>query len=159
MPNIPVGGAYSFLDVHATIVGPGGVITIGASAGPTDEGIEVEFSNDQNTMFTGADGTVMNALHAARSGIMRINLLKTSPANSLLSKLFNFQWGSSINWGRNVITVTDVVRGDTFSCKGVAFARHAPGRWSKEGPPGNIWPFHCGIIDPYFGVGVPDVNV
>lgn len=149
---------YSFLNVLAVLTGPGGVINLGAGAAPADEGITVEYEEDQNVQTTGADGNVMNSLRATRRGHAVVRLLKTSPVNNALSLLFNFQKQSSANWGTNVIAVTDIVRGDFFSCKKVAFAKHAPATWAKDGNT-NEWRFHCGQIDPLFGLGVPDINV
>lgn len=149
---------YSFLNVAATLTGPGGVISLGAGAAAAEEGISVEYEEDQNAMVTGADGTVMNSLRATKRGRCTVRLLKTSPVNNLLSLLFAFQRQSSANWGTNVLVISDVVRGDIWSCKQVAFARHAPGTWAKDAGV-NEWSFHCGTIDALFGAGVPDVNV
>src|SRR5690348_12531041 len=103
---------YSMTSIQGTIAGPGGVIPLGNSAGPTDEGITIAYKGELNTMTMGADGSVMHALHAARPGRITARYLKTSPTNALLSAMFNFQQASPANWGTNVIEFIDVNRGD-----------------------------------------------
>ena len=48
---------YSFLDVNAGIVGPGGAFSLGNGAGVSDEGITVAASEDIGAMTIGADGS------------------------------------------------------------------------------------------------------
>lgn len=149
---------YSFLDVVATITGPGGIIPIGTGSGVAEEGITIEFEEDKNMMHTGADGSVMHSLRANKKATATIRLLKTSPTNALLSALYNFQSQSSANWGTNLIIVSDVARGDIFSCISSAFKKHAQGVWPKDAPMIE-WRFDVGQLEPLFGLGVPDVNV
>lgn len=149
---------YSFLDVVATIVGPGGGFPIGSSAGVADEGITIEYEEDKNMMVVGADGAIMHSLRANKKATCRLRLLKTSPTNALLSTLYNFQSTSSANWGTNVIVVSDVSRGDIWSCFSVAFKKHAQGVWPKDAPMIE-WIFDVGRLEPLFGVGIPDVNI
>ena len=148
------GGTYSFLDVVATLTGPGAAaVPLGNGAGIHDDGITVEFEEDQNTMTTGADGTVMNALKATRRGHCIVRVMKTSPTNAFLSLLFNFQKQSSANWGQNLIVVSDLVRGDLYRCALAAFAKYPSITWSKEGMVLNEWRFHVGDIEPLLGLG------
>jgi hypothetical protein len=57
-------GVYSFLDVSATISGPGGTFSIGSDAGVAEEGITTAYTGEKNTMTIGADGAGMHSLHA-----------------------------------------------------------------------------------------------
>ncbi len=54
-------GVYSFANVAAAIVGPGGSITLGNGAGPSEEGITISYTEDKNTMTIGADGSGMHS--------------------------------------------------------------------------------------------------
>ena len=42
---------YSFLDVQATIVGPGGAFSLGSGAGVAEEGISIEPTGEIDTML------------------------------------------------------------------------------------------------------------
>ncbi len=136
---------YSFLDVQATIVGPGGTFSLG-SGGNAEEGIEIEFEGDKNTMTPGADGAVMHSLHAAKNGKVSIHLLKTSPLNALLSNMYNLQTVSSALHGQNLITVSNTVTGDQITCQQAAFSKHPTSVYAKEGGT-NTWMFDVGAID------------
>lgn len=151
-------GTYSFLNVQAAIAGPGGAFTIGSSAGVGDEGITVEMVGEKDVMTISADGQPMHSLSASTASKVTVRLLKTSPINALLSALYNFQQTSAANWGQNVITVTDVVRGDFISLTQVAFLKQPRLNYGKE-PGLNEWEFNCGITNYLLGTGVPDVNV
>ncbi|MBU9403923.1 DUF3277 family protein, partial [Burkholderia multivorans] len=59
---------YSFQDVTATIVGPGGAFSLGYGSANAEEGITIAQAGDKNTMTVGADGEVMHSLHADKSG-------------------------------------------------------------------------------------------
>lgn len=141
---------YSFLDVAAAIVGPGGAFSLGADAATAEEGITIEMAEDQNTMTVGADGSVMHSLHAGRSGTLTVRLLKTSPVNAQLNAMFEVQRVSSALHGRNVITVRDTARGDVVTCQQVAFARKPALNYAKDGGT-NEWTFHCGRVDQLLG--------
>jgi hypothetical protein len=148
---------YSFLNVKATINGPGGAFTIGGdAAGASDEGVTAEYDEDKDTLTAGADGDIMHSLHASKAGKMTVRLLKTSPVNAQLSQLYAFQTSSSANHGQNTITVADVARGDLVSGRKMAFTKHAGVTWAKDGN-FNEWVF-SGIVDFVLGAGVPDVN-
>lgn len=145
MPT-PVVKTYSFLDVAATLVGPGGVISLGAGAANAEEGITIELTEPKNTMTIGADGSVIHSLHASRAGKVTVRLLKNSPTNSLLSQLYNFQEASSLNWGQNTISLGSIVAGDSYTCQKCAFTRQPTNTYGKEA---NIldWEFDSGQID------------
>ncbi len=148
---------YSFMDVGAALDGPGGNINLGQGAGVSDEGITVERVEDQNTMTTGADGTVMHSLHAARAGTVRVRLLKTSPTNALLTAMLNFQMSAGARHGQNTIRVSDFQRGDVINCSEVAFTGPPSLTWSKAGNM-NEWTFHAGAVHIVLGYGVPVVE-
>src|SRR5690349_7485194 len=124
---------YSFLDVLATINGPGGVIPLAAESGPAEEGITIAMREEQNTMTVGADGAGMHSLHAGQSGTVTVRLLKTSPINAALMAMYTFQRQSSGNHGRNTIVVSDTARGDFISCQEVAFGKAPDLNFAKEG--------------------------
>lgn len=145
---------YSFADVLATIAGPGGSITLGAGAGVADEGITVEYADDKGSLTPGVDGTFMHSLHAANNGSVVVRLLKTSPTNQALSNMYNFQRGSSANWGQNVINVSNHVTGDLFICNGCSFQRFPNNVNAKDGGM-NEWRFLVGEVIPQLGNTAP----
>lgn len=137
---------YSFLDVQASLVGPGGAISLGAGAGAAEEGISIETTAEIDTMTIGADGAAMHTLHADKSGRVTIRLLKTSPTNALLSAMMAFQRTSGATHGQNTLMVQDSNRGDVVACRQVAFAKAPPLQFAKEA--GVIeWTFTAGVID------------
>lgn len=141
---------YSFLDVAATLTGPGASISLGAGAANAEEGISIEFDEETDTMQKGADGAIVHSLHAVKSGRGTVRLLKTSPVNSQLSSLYNYQRSSSLYHGKNVLVVSNPVTGDVYTCQQVAFAKHPANQWAKNS---NIieWDFNIGVIDPVLG--------
>lgn len=146
--------AYSFLDVTMTITGPGGSVNLGGESGVAEEGVTVEMAEDKNNLMIGADGTPMHSLHAGKSGIVRVRLLKISPRNALLSAMYNTQTVTSNAHGLNVILIRDIARGDFISARSVAFKRHPNFAAAKVG---NIleWAFDAGYIDMLLGDGAP----
>jgi len=137
---------YSFLDVQASISGPGGSYSIGSGAGAAEEGISIEPTEDLNTMTIGADGSVMHSLHANKSGRVVVRLLKNSPTNARLSQMAQIQRASSALHGVNVITIANPQTGDKIVCQSVAFGKIPAVNYAKEG--GTVeWDFHAGIID------------
>lgn len=141
---------YSFLDVQAALVGPGGVINLGNGSGADEEGISIEPAGEVGNMRIGADGSGMHSLHADRSGRVTVRLLKTSPVNAQLSAMLAFQRSSAATHGQNTITVTDSVRGDVITCRNCAFARTPPLAYGKEA--GMVeWVFNALQIDPSLG--------
>ncbi|MGG6461398.1 phage structural protein [Solilutibacter silvestris] len=144
------GTTYSFLNVQAAITGPGGSFNIGQGAGVTDEGITIEPTGDKNTMTIGADGSGMHSLHADKSGNITVRLLKTSPTNAMLMGMYTLQTASAALHGQNVITVTNMASGDTFSCTGVAFKRRPTQTYAKDGQ-FTEWQFSAISIDGILG--------
>jgi hypothetical protein len=149
--NTPQIGVYSFLDVQASITGPGGSFDL-ASAGFSDEGITIQMSGPKNAMTIGANGDGMHSLRASRAGTVTISLLKTATGNAQLNQLYRYQEQSSAYWGRNVITVTNPVSGDVATIVGAAFNKQADLRYSTEGNM-NVWAFDCIAIDEILGNG------
>lgn len=153
-----MGYAYSFLDVHAAISGPGGNFPLsGDRAGIAQEGLTIAPTGDKNTMTVGADGSAKHSLLADSSGTITVNLLRTSPVNRQLQEMYNYQAQSSANWGRNTITVRDVARGDTVTGQQVAFAKSPEKVFAKEG--GSLqWTFHAAKIEGQIGSGTPEIS-
>ncbi len=148
--------AYSFLNVTASLVGPGVNTQIGSSAGVAKEGITTAFSEDKGTVTTGADGTIMSSLHAGQTGKMTIRLLKTSPVNAVLSQAYAFQRQSAANWGQNYLRVVDKVRGDVATLVQGQFTKFPDVTWSEDGNL-NEWVFE-GILNDNLGPGIADVS-
>jgi hypothetical protein len=142
--------AYSFSDVNATIVGPGGIVSLGNGAAPAEEGITIDMEEDKDRMVVGADGTPMHTLHAGKQGMATIRLLKQSPANALLQAMYDIQTLSSATWGINTLVVSNTAAGDIITCRSVAFRRQAPITYAKDANV-NEWQFHCGAIDRVLG--------
>lgn len=156
---------YGFLDVHATIAGPGASfqlggpnssIQMGAGAGMDDAGITISRAEDKNTLTVGADGKAMNTLNAANHGTVTVRLQQVSPVNKLLMDLYNAQRGSSTTWGQNVITVTDIARGDKHTLRQVAFKKAPDITYAKAGST-REWVFDVGHIDTQLGTGAPSL--
>ncbi len=141
---------YSFLDVVASLTGPGAVINLGAGAGLAEEGITVDPASDIDTMSIGADGEGMHALHGDKSGTVTVRLLKTSPTNALLMAAYNFQTASSATHGQNTITIVDTVRGDAITARQASFVRRPSLGYGKEA--GMVeWVFNAVKIDTGLG--------
>ena len=141
---------YSFLDVKAALVGPGGALNLGQGAANAEEGITIEPTEDVDTMTVGADGTPMHSLHADKSGTVTVRLLKTSPVNQKLSQMYAFQTASSSNHGQNTISLSNSHSQDFITCQQVAFKRAPNLTYAKEGGM-NEWVFNAGIIDRTLG--------
>lgn len=137
---------YSFLDVQASIVGPGGAFSLGSGAGNAEEGITVEMTEDKNTMTIGADGTPMHSLHAGKGGSVTVRLLKTSPVNNSLANMYALQTASSALHGSNVLVIKNSVSGDQITCRAVAFKKLPAQNNAKEAGM-NEWTFDAGIVD------------
>ncbi|PWT77523.1 MAG: DUF3277 domain-containing protein [Chloroflexi bacterium] len=156
MALVQLYATYSFADVIATISGPGGHFTIaGLETAAAEEGISLAWGEEADTMTIGSDGSAMHSMHASQSGTCTIRLMKTSPNNQRMAQLFTFQHRSSLLWGRNTITVADVVRGDMYTMRGCAWQRFPANSYAKVG---NIleYEFNCSIITPNLGPGAPD---
>lgn len=144
---------YSFLDVFCTLTGPNGALPLGSGSGVADEGITVEMAGDKNTQTTGADGEVMNSLHAANNGMITIRLLKTSVFNALLTAMYIEQRQSSLIWGKNVIVVSNIAAGDVITATQCAFKKFPTIVYSKDGPM-NEWAMDGGKIVQVLGPGL-----
>ncbi len=141
---------YSFLDVNATLVGPGGAIALGNGAGAAEEGISIAPSGDISGMLIGSDGTGQHSLYADKSGTFTIRLLKTSPTNKLLSMMYAFQTASGATHGQNTLTVNDTSRGDVIIGQQVAFKKAPDLAFAKDG--GTVdWEFNAIAIERILG--------
>ncbi len=141
---------YSFLNVNASLVGPGGSINLAQGAGASDEGITIEAAEDIDTQTIGADGTAMHSLHANKSGSFTVRLLKTSATNQQLMLMYNYQTSTAANHGQNTLTLTDTNLGDLVTLRNVAFKRAPTLVYGKEGGM-NEWAFNAGQIDRVLG--------
>lgn len=124
---------YSFLNVSATISGPGGVgVNLANGAAAAEEGISIEPSEDKNVMQIGADGKGQHSLVASDAAKIVVRLLKTSPVNQALMIMYDLQSGSSGLWGQNVITVVDSARNDYTIVQACAFNKKPTITYAKE---------------------------
>ena len=143
---------YSFLNVTASIVGPGGSLNLARGAAVAEEGITVEAADDIDTMTIGADGTAMHSLHAAKHGSITVRLLKTSPINQQLSQMYALQTASASSHGQNTISISNSYTQDSITCQFVAFKRAPTITYAKEA--GMVeWQFNAGSIDRTLGSG------
>jgi hypothetical protein len=140
---------YSFVDINASIVGPGGAFSL-SGEGNAEEGITITRNDEKDVMTVGADGTAMHTLVASKAGKITITLLKTSPANAKLMALYDAQSLSSALWGKNTITVTNSASGDTSSARSVAFAKVPDLSYAKDTSP-VVWELNAGYIDSILG--------
>lgn len=124
---------YSFMDVQASIVGPGGAFSLGYGEAAAEEGITIATGADKNTMTIGADGEGMHSLHADKSGQVTLRYLKTAPVNALLQALYDAQTLDSRLHGKNLITVTQSASGDVTAARSCAFKKKPDLRYAKDG--------------------------
>ncbi|EMD1843063.1 MULTISPECIES: DUF3277 family protein [Klebsiella/Raoultella group] len=143
-------GTYSFIDVSASLTGPTGSIDLGYGSANSEEGITITMTEAKNTMTVGADGEVMHSLHAGKSGIITVTLLKTSPVNKKLSLMYNAQSQSSATWGNNVIVVRNKASGDISTARSCAFQKQPDHANAKVGNTVS-WVFDAGKIDQLLG--------
>ena len=136
---------YSFMDVVATIVGPGGTVDLGYGAAPAKEGITTSFSQDKNLMTVGADGKVMHSLRCDDSGLLTVNLLKTSPAAAKLQRMYNIQKLSGRVWGVNTITIQQIAAKDKLVFLECAFKKCPDTSYAENGDV-LPWTFDVGAI-------------
>lgn len=141
---------YSFLDVNATLVGPGGFVSLANGAGSSEEGITTSPSGEIGAMQIGADGYGQHTLHADKSGKVTVSLLKTSPVNQLLSAMYAFQTSSGAAYGQNTIVINDVSRGDVITCSQCGFAK-APDLSFGKSAGMNVWEFNAIRIERTLG--------
>ena len=144
-------GVYSFIDVTAEITAPdlASFRLGGDGTSQAEEGITIVYTEETNTQTIGADGSVMNSLHAAMAGTLTTRLLKISPVNYQLAQLYNYQRMSSTTWGMNKILIRDVNRMEEISCLGCAFSRFPQITYNKVGAVME-WEFHVSVIMPKF---------
>lgn len=148
------GETYSFMDVQASIVGPGGSFNLGYGSANAEEGITVAMVEAKNTMTMGADGSWMHSLHAGNGGTVTVRFLKTSPTNQQMMVLYDAQRISSALWGQNTIMISNPARGDSITCSGAAFQRQPNITYAKDGGI-QEWAFDCGAITAVLGDGIP----
>src|SRR5208337_1881373 len=150
---------YSFLDVVATFSDSNGdFVSLGYGAGTAKEGLTIEMLDDKTKMDIGADGTPMHTLRASNAGRIMVRLLKTSPTNNFLSVIYGSQRFNPLLWGQNIISVRDILQGDTVSASAVAFSRQPVVTYAEDATM-NEWQFLCGVIDELLGIGIPDISV
>lgn len=143
---------YSFLNVVATLAGPGGILNLAAGAAVAEEGITIEAVEDKNIMTIGADGRGQHSLVASDAATATIRLLKTSPVNAQLMLMYDLQSASSALWGQNVLTVVDSGRNDLTTLQAVAFKKKPTLTYAKEG--GMMeWTFDCIKANSVLGSG------
>jgi len=147
---------YSFLDIVAAIIGPGGSFNIGAGAAVAEEGITIEAVNDKSTMLIGADGSGVHSLMADESSTVTVRLLKTSPVNAQLMNMYNLQTTSAALHGRNTISVRDTARGDVITLTDAAFKKRPNIEYAKESAIVE-WTFDAIRASVVLGVGTPEV--
>lgn len=123
---------YSFLNVSATVVGPGGVLNLANGAAAAEEGITIEATEDKNIMTIGADGKGQHSLVASNACTLTVRLLKTSPLNQALMIMYDLQSGSSALWGLNVFTIIDSARNDYTVIQSAAFKKKPTITYAKE---------------------------
>lgn len=153
----PQYGTYSFLDVQASIEGPGGNFELGSGSGASEEGVAIEPTGDKNVMTPGADGSVMHSLKGDSSGTVTVNLLRISTVNQKLQNMYNHQTASSRNHGQNTIVIRNAVSGDVITCEKCAFAKQPGNPYKTDG--GIIsWAFHAAAIDTKLGTGTPEAG-
>jgi hypothetical protein len=148
---------YSFINIAASIVGPGAAFNLGYGSGDAEEGITVEMIDDKNKMDVGADGSIMHSLRASNAGRVTVRLLKTAPTNALLSACYNFQRFSSGNWGQNSIVLADTARGDLVLASQMAFVKQSDLTYAQDGNY-NTWVFMGSIDNELLGTGTPSAN-
>lgn len=144
--------SYSFQDVNATIAGAGGSAILGNGASPAKEGITCEFIEEKDNMLIGADGSGVHSLRPSKAGRITVRLLKSSPVNALLTAMYNAQILSTRLWGKNVLNVTNIVTGDVYVCRSVAFTKMPSVTWAEDVNTVE-WVFNCTEMDPILGIG------
>ena len=141
---------YSFEQISATLVGPTGVVDLGAGSANATEGITISLGNSRNTMTIGADGEGMHSLKADKSGTVTVRLLATSDRNALLQSMYDAQALAASSWGANVITIRNKGNSETTVCRGCAFQRQPDRTYGAEGSTVE-WVFDCIKIDTITG--------
>ena len=144
--------AYSFLDTTVAISGPNGSFTIaGPDTGSAEEGVDIDYVAESDSMLAGADGTTAHSLNAGKQATWTIRLIKTSPINAQLEEMYTSdRAGGSAQWGKNVLSLKNSVSGDSYTGKQSAFRKFPRNTYS-----GKVsvmeWTFNSGVTDPTLG--------
>lgn len=147
-----MGHSYSFLDVQASIYGPGGNVSLaGDEAGVAEGGITIDPTGERSKMTIGADGSVMHSLVGDKSGKVTVKLLKTSSVNAMLQVMYNFQTSTGAQHGMNTIVIRDVARGDVITCQNCAFAKQPSLTYASDAGVME-WTFNVGAISSVLGM-------
>ena len=147
---------YSFADVSATYVGPGGTFSIGNGAGPSEEGISLAQSDDKGTLLMGADGSGSHSLHREQNGVGTVRLLKTSPVNAMLMAAYNTETQSASVYGQGTIVLRNPVSGDVITCLGCGWKKAPDLSFAKDAGL-NEWSWNIARIEYVLGTGTPSV--
>lgn len=150
---MPGNYTYSFLDVNAALVGPGGTLNLATGSAAAEEGITIEPAEELDAMMIGADGQGMHTLRANKSGKITCRFLKNSPINAKLSTMLAFQRTSGSVHGQNTLSVVNKASGDAFICQQVAFAKQPSVNYAKDGDV-LVWEFNAILIDMALGAGI-----
>ena len=145
--------SYSFADFNASItgLGPEPNISFGSGAGVSaDEGITVEPTQDDNIQTVGADGVVQNNKVAGSPAVITVRLLKTSPVNQQLSRMYTFQRAAGVRSDANIITMTQIISGETHTFEKVAFKKRPGFTFATDGGM-TEWTFDCGKAVQFLG--------
>lgn len=148
--------AYSFADVSATYIGPGGTITLGDGAGPSEEGISIAQADNKGTLMMGADGSGTHSLHKAQNGTVTVRLLKGSPVNNQMMTAYNIETRSASLYGQGVIVLRNAATGDVVTSLGCGWAKVPDLSYAKDSGV-NEWTFNAGRIEYLLGTGTPSV--
>lgn len=147
-------GTYSWADVLFAIDGPSGSISCGGAdaSGIAKDGLSVSMSEDKGSLTTGLDGGYMHNLHVAAPGTITLRCLKTSILNARLNAMYKGDTASSATYGKNKISIRDVVRGDDIEATGAGFRKLPDNSFGEDG--GIMeWVFNCGLINQTLGTG------
>lgn len=132
---------YAFQNIQAAISGAGGAFNLGYGSGNAEEGFTIVPNVEEKGIgVVGADGLIMPVLRASRVGRWSIRYLKTAPVNAQLQALFNGQATNPAFWATNVITLVDIIRGDSLSLSGAWFTKQPELVYAKDGNM-NEWEF------------------
>ena len=118
-----MGHSYSFLDVQASIYGPGGNVSLaGDEAGVEQGGITVTPAGERSKMTVAA-----------------------------LQIMYNLQTTTGAQHGMNTIVIRDVARGDVITCQNCAFAKQPAITYGTDA--GAVeWTFNAGSISFLLGM-------
>lgn len=121
---------YSFNEISASLIGPGGAISLRYVSGNTNEGI-----------------TIAKAGGNDKSGTITLAYDRKSPVNAQLQALYDAQSLDARLRGRNLITLTNPATGDVTACRSCAFSEVPD--LSKNGI--MRWVFSASKIDTILG--------